>query len=109
MTKGIILSFVLMLGGAVFAARNDLQFSMKGYAWMMANCFSTSAYVVSMARKSKTMKLSKFGMVFYNNLLSLPILLPCAFAFGEMPAMLQDPQLHDHGFLSMAAFSGAVG
>eukprot|EP01051_Picozoa_sp_SAG22_P028162 SAG22_NODE_9800_length_569_cov_0.721277_2_plen_105_part_01 len=41
------------------------------------NCLSTSAYVLSMARKTKHMKLSKFGMVFYNNLLSCVALRHC--------------------------------
>ena len=34
------------------------RFSFKGYAWMVANCLSTAMYVLSMAKKTKTMKLS---------------------------------------------------
>jgi hypothetical protein len=34
-----------MLGGAVFAARNDLEFDANGYLWMGMNCLATAAYV----------------------------------------------------------------
>ena len=44
--------------------------------------------------KSKTVDLSKFGMVYYNNLLSLPICLPIAVIMGEFPAVLDAPLLH---------------
>lgn len=40
-----------------------------GYFWMSANCFATAAYVLTMKFATRTMKLPKFGMVFYNNLL----------------------------------------
>lgn len=36
---------------------------------MSANCFATAAYVLTMKFATRTMKLPKFGMVFYNNLL----------------------------------------
>lgn len=108
-TRGTIGAILLMVSGAVLAARNDLHFNAAGYAWMALNCMSTAAYVLYMANKSKHMKLSKWGMVFYNNLLSLPILLPTALVFGELPRMLSDPLLADPGFLAMAFFSGGVG
>lgn len=40
-----------------------------GYFWMSANCFATASYVLTMKFATRTMKLPKFGMVFYNNLL----------------------------------------
>lgn len=43
--------------------------SVWGYFWMTANCFSTAGYVLTMKFATRTMKLPKFGMVFYNNLL----------------------------------------
>ena len=60
--------------------------------------------------KSKTVNLSKFGMVYYNNLLSLPICLPVAFIKGEFPAVLDAPLLHGpdaNNFMLCALFSGA--
>lgn len=43
-----------------------------GYFWMSANCVATAAYVLTMKFATRTMKLPKFGMVFYNNLLGVP-------------------------------------
>eukprot|EP01048_Picozoa_sp_COSAG05_P029414 COSAG05_NODE_9661_length_609_cov_1.015686_1_plen_136_part_00 len=62
--------------------------------------------------KSKTVALTKFGMVYYNNLLSLPICLPIAFMMGEFPAVLSASLLNDEnaqGFMLCAFFSGVVG
>ena len=95
-----------MLGGAVLAARHDVEFDASGYFWMGANCCSTASYVLYMNSKSKTVNLTsmfiqsylsldsyqvccfaEWGMVFYNNVISLPILLPVAILTGELPAV----------------------
>jgi hypothetical protein len=39
-----------MLGGAVFAARHDLEFDASGYLWMGMNCVATAAYVTATTR-----------------------------------------------------------
>jgi hypothetical protein len=67
--------------------------------------------VLFMNGKSKTVDLSKFGMVYYNNLLSLPICLPIAVIMGEFPAVLDAPLLHGpdaRSFMMCALFSGAI-
>ena len=58
---------------------------------------------------TKTIKLSKFGMVFYNNLLSLPLLLPIAYYRGEFSELSTRPDLLSSGFLGLNAFAGSVG
>jgi hypothetical protein len=66
--------------------------------------------VLFMNGKSKTVNLSKFGMVYYNNLLSLPICLPIAIMKGEFPQVLHSELLHGpdaQGFMMCALFSGA--
>ena len=66
--------------------------------------------VLFMNGKSKTVNLSKFGMVYYNNLLSLPICLPIAIMKGEFPQVLHSELLHGpdaQGFIACAVFSGA--
>lgn len=101
-----------MLLGAVFAARNDLEFDLHGYIWMGSNCLATACYVLYMNGKSKTVDLTKWGMVYYNNLISLPICFPIAVARGEFPAVLSDPLLHGehaNAFMAVATFSGIVG
>ena len=118
----VVVSFVVMIVGAVLAGSADLSFSLPGYLWMSVNCFATSSYILLMKRATKTLSLSKFGMVFYNNLLSVPLLLPVALLKGELAslALLAAPSvdaqgiaipatLFDAGFLSINVFAGAVG
>ena len=78
----LLLSAVFVVG-AVLAGSADLSFSLPGYLWMSVNCFATSSYILLMKRATKTLSLSKFGMVFYNNLLSVPLLL-LFFAFFQL-------------------------
>jgi hypothetical protein len=46
----ITASVLIMLGGAVFAARHDLEFDASGYLWMGMNCVATAAYVTATTR-----------------------------------------------------------
>jgi GDP-mannose transporter len=46
-----------------------------GYFWMTMNCFSSAAFVLFMRTKIKHIQLKDFDTVFYNNLLSIPLLL----------------------------------
>mmetsp|Transcript_38314 Transcript_38314/g.122861 ORF Transcript_38314/g.122861 Transcript_38314/m.122861 type:complete len:401 (+) Transcript_38314:197-1399(+) len=110
-SKGVALSFATMIAGAALAALNDLEFSFEGYFWQGANCVCTSAYVLYLKYATKTVQLSKFAMVFYNNLLSLPLLLVIAVANGE-PAALWDAHRNgkiDATFFAVNGLAGAVG
>ena len=84
-SSGIVLSLALMLGGAVLAAAHDLSFDLVGYGYMLANCLTTSSYVLLMRWRTtdKSLNLGKIGMVYYNNLLAIFTSLPFAFAMGE--------------------------
>jgi len=74
-TPGAIFAILIMILGATVAADLDIDFSAIGYAWQLINCVMTSAYVLYLKHAVTTIKLPKFGMVFYNNLLSIPLLL----------------------------------
>merc|ERR1719343_968969 len=78
-----------MLGGAIAAAWYDLYITGIGLFWMVANCLATSGYVLYLKFATKTLKLSKFGMVFYNNVLCALFLLPVASAMGEVRFFLR--------------------
>jgi len=105
----VMLAFGIMLGGAVFAAWNDIYISYIGLLWMLGNCFSTAGYVLYLKFATKTVKLSKFGMVFYNNVLCTLFLLPVASAMGEVRTFLTTKTLHtvDYGIKNFCA--GFVG
>jgi GDP-mannose transporter len=102
-------AFGIMLLGAIFAARNDITVTTKGLLWMCANCAATAGYILYMKFATKTVKLSKFGMVFYNNVLCTLFLTPVAFLNGEVNIFLGNPRIQtmDYGFKNL--FAGFVG
>jgi len=105
----VLAAFAVMLGGAVFAAWNDLEFTFIGLFWMTANCLSTSGYVLYMKYATQSVKMSKFGMVCLNNLLCIAFLLPVAFAMGEVSLFAKTDALHTPDYLWKNVFAGFVG
>lgn len=91
------------------AAWNDIFITWQGLFWMAANCVSTSGYVLYMKHATNNVKLTKFGMVFVNNVLCVVFLLPIAMITGEVSLFFKTEALHtlDYGFKN--AFAGMVG
>lgn len=98
-----------MLFGAVAAAWQDLYATPIALFWMLANCFGTAGYVLYMKFATKHIKLSKFGMVFYNNLLCICFLLPVAMANGEVARFLRTEAIHTGDYFVKTMFAGFVG
>ncbi len=46
-----------------------------GYFWMFTNCFASAAFVLIMRKRIKLTNFKDFDTMYYNNLLSIPILL----------------------------------
>mmetsp|Transcript_3939 Transcript_3939/g.7514 ORF Transcript_3939/g.7514 Transcript_3939/m.7514 type:complete len:369 (-) Transcript_3939:354-1460(-) len=105
----VILSFLVMLGGACAAAKHDAEITPLGIFWMIANCLCTAGYVLYMKHATQSIKLSKWGMVFYNNLLAMVFLLPMAVFRGEASTFLKTPAIHTLGYLSKNVYAGFVG
>jgi len=105
----ICLAFAIMLLGAVAAAWSDIYISTTGLFWMCANCFSTAGYILYMKFATKTIKLSKFGMIFYNNLLCMAFLLPVTLYNGEMQTFVNATELHTIDYFVKNFFAGFVG
>eukprot|EP00565_Helicotheca_tamesis_P006954 CAMPEP_0185729482 /NCGR_PEP_ID=MMETSP1171-20130828/6057_1 /TAXON_ID=374046 /ORGANISM="Helicotheca tamensis, Strain CCMP826" /LENGTH=357 /DNA_ID=CAMNT_0028398331 /DNA_START=103 /DNA_END=1176 /DNA_ORIENTATION=- len=105
----VLAAFSLMIGGALAAAANDLSASPLGLFWMGANVFSTAGYILYMKFATKNVKLSKFGMVFYNNVLCTLFLFPITLFNGEMNIFMSTPALHTSDYYMKNFFSGFVG
>jgi GDP-mannose transporter len=105
----VILAFGLMLTGAVAAAWNDIEVTWIGIFWMVLNCLSTSGYVLYMKFATKNVKLSTFGMVFYNNVLCVFFLLPIATFMGQVTIFLSTPAIHTMDYFTKNFFAGFVG
>lgn len=109
-TMGVVFAFGIMVVGAVAAAYTDAMFSAVGYFWMGANCCATASYVLYMKSVTKNLELSRFGMVFYNNLLSIPLLLPLAISFGELGTMYEHSDvMRAPSFILVNLVAGSMG
>jgi GDP-mannose transporter len=107
-TSLTVLSIFIMVLGAVLAGAHDLEFSVTGYLYMGLNCFFTSGYVLYMRYASTTVKVPKFGMVFYNNLLSIALLLPLILLTNEVPQLF-NPRIMTLSFILNNIMAGFLG
>lgn len=57
---------------SIFAAVRGLN---VGYFWMLLNCLSSAAYVLLMRKRIKSTGFSDWDTMFYNNFLSIPVLI----------------------------------
>ncbi|KAF9954747.1 GDP-mannose transporter into the lumen of the Golgi [Mortierella alpina] len=85
-TPMMLLSFAFMVLSSIIAGWSDIssfvpkdssdliQFN-PGYAWMALNCLSSAGYVLYMRKRIKYFSFKDYDTVYYNNLLSLPVML----------------------------------
>jgi len=105
----VIIAFSIMLVGAITATGNDFTASFVGIFWMTINCFTTGGYILYMNFATKTIKLPKFGMVFYNNILCLLFLLPVSIINGELKLFLNTEDIQTLNYYIKNVFAGLVG
>ncbi|KAI1812856.1 hypothetical protein GGS20DRAFT_555928 [Poronia punctata] len=86
-----LLSFGLMVLSSVVAAWADTRHAGQtleaaealatlnaGYAWMGLNVFCTASYVLGMRKVIKSMNFKDWDTMFYNNFLTIPVLIVCS-------------------------------
>ena len=73
-------------GGAALSAGSSLATLNAGYLWMAFNCLASAAYVLGMRKRIKLTNFKDFDTMFYNNLLSIPILLVCTVILEDWSA-----------------------
>ncbi|KAI0413709.1 hypothetical protein F5X98DRAFT_351205 [Xylaria grammica] len=86
-----LLSFGLMVLSSVIAAWADTRYAGQtvgaaealatlnaGYAWMGLNVFCTASYILGMRKVIKSMNFKDWDTMFYNNLLTIPVLIVCS-------------------------------
>lgn len=103
-----IAAVLVMTFGAIMSGLHDLEFNFWGYFWMVINCFCTASYTLYMRFASTSIKLPKFGMVFYNNLLSIGLLTPICIIMGEFGALL-NPEIMTWWFILANTAAGVLG
>lgn len=82
-----------------------------GYIWMLLNCLTSAAYVLLMRKRIKATGFSDWDSMFYNNLLSIPVLLLFSVAiedWGSSNLVRNFPVETRNVLLLAIAFSGAA-
>ncbi|KAG0298125.1 GDP-mannose transporter into the lumen of the Golgi [Linnemannia gamsii] len=89
-TPMMLLSFAVMVLSSIIAGWSDIKLHSlasstsalslelspnSGYLWMAANCLSSAAYVLYMRKRIKHFNFKDYDTVYYNNLLSFPVML----------------------------------
>lgn len=99
--------FVMVFGGFI-AGVNDLSFSLIGYLLVSVCCVSTALYLILIVKIGKRTKLDTFGLLYYNNILSFPLMLSYLFIFTNEPRLIPAfPQIRDSSFWAFLLFSAA--
>ncbi|KAG9102294.1 GDP-mannose transporter into the lumen of the Golgi [Ceratobasidium sp. 392] len=82
-----------------------------GYFWMGLNCITTAAYVLSMRKRIKSTGFKDWDTMFYNNLLSIPVLLVFSLLFEQWNGKNLEanfPPATRNVLLTLMAMSGAA-
>jgi GDP-mannose transporter len=107
-TPLMYLSSLLMVVGSVVAGWTDLEFDFLGYQWMVLNAIMSAAYLLYLKYLTKTMPMSEFGMVRYNNALSIPIALAWCFYY-EAPVLMVKEIDVSNSFAAIFIYAGLNG
>jgi hypothetical protein len=79
---GVAFSVFLLIFGAVVAGYNDLYFDPLSYSIVVLNNVLTAGSL--QITKAVEKEVSKFGIVFYNSMISMPMLLVLSLYFDEL-------------------------
>lgn len=90
-TPMALLSFMLIVLSSVVAAWADITSSPQtetgglnvGYFWMFANCLSNAGFVLFLRKRIKLFNFTDLDTMFYNNLLSIPVLIVGSVIFED--------------------------
>nr|OQO24672.1 GDP-mannose transporter 1 [Rachicladosporium sp. CCFEE 5018] len=127
-TSMTLLSFGLMVVSSLIAAWADIQHALTGsgealtgeaaeklstlnagYLWMLCNCFCSAAYVLGMRKRIKLTNFKDFDTMYYNNLLSIPVLLLCSLFLENWSApniAINFPAGHEAKVFAIMVISG---
>ncbi|CAI7657541.1 unnamed protein product [Penicillium pancosmium] len=119
-----LFSFGLMVFSSLIAAWADIKHAVEssgdtssavstlnaGYLWMLINCLCTSSYVLGMRKRIKLTNFKDFDTMFYNNLLSIPVLLVATLLLEDWSSAnlaRNFPEANRNGIMVAMILSGA--
>jgi len=97
--------------GSLQAVTGAVQYLNIGYLWMLVNCLTSATYVLAMRKRIKVTGFSDWDSMFYNNLLSIPVLMICSVVIEDWGTenLNRNFPSETRNFLLMAiSFSGAA-
>lgn len=101
-------AILVMITGAALAGATDLSFNTAGYAWVGVCVFSTAAFLILIRTLGKELGLNQHALLFYNNVLSLPMMLAWfLLATDEPHTVLTAPQWQDPSFVAFLLLSAS--
>ncbi|CAF3424411.1 unnamed protein product [Rotaria socialis] len=104
-------SLLGMLLGAMLYSKHDLTFSIRGYALLGVNIVGTSSYQIYMKKLIRLPifeNMGSIGMSYYNNFISLPVLVICAGTMGEF-SNFDLKKILQIQLIGLILFSGIIG
>ena len=104
-SKLVLAATTVMVMGAVVAASKDLTFDPWAYTLVLLTIIGNSLYNVNIPRVKKSSGLTILGVLFYNNVLTLPGLIVVTWATGEFQDVQKFPYLFTPGFQMVFAGS----
>nr|WOE55172.1 PhM00038.1 [Neoporphyra haitanensis] len=103
------LSVVLIVAGGCLAGATDRSASAIGYLLVGICCVATAAYLVLIVRVGASSGLDSVGMLYCNNLLSLPLVVAfLAVGTSELRAVASFPSLTSPAFWGVFGASSAL-
>ena len=108
-SRMIVFSVLLMIGGAMVAALNDLAFDMYGYIMILLNDLCTAANNVYMKKKLNAKELGKYGITFYNSLFMIIPTFLIALNSGQVEAAVEFEGWKDLSFVFQFLLSCVMG
>lgn len=109
-SRGVVGALLLTLFGAIFAGKNDLEFNLQGYIAALINSCVTATYALYMPRAISDSNLSMFGRVYYNNLISLPLVFVVDnLVFYDINRFFKSEQSASATLILLILFSGCIG
>jgi GDP-mannose transporter len=127
-TWHVWLCLALMTGSVVTGGATDVNFSAAGYTWQMVNNVFTAAYALYLSHVTGKLagagsssqpnpsgayhpprKVNQMSMCYYNNLLSLPLLLAICTLNGELFTLGQQDALRNTSFQAFATLGAVLG
>jgi solute carrier family 35 len=101
-------SISVMVSGGLLAGFTDLTMSVPGYVFAAVCCASTALYLILIVRVGAATKLDTFGLLYYNNVISLPLMLAYLLVFtNEAAGVAAYPRIGDPTFWAFLLVSSA--